>query len=171
MLSSPPSTLQAILGLLVILVFDIWIVGNLLWRINKMISRAAHFKEAVWGTQGTLEGMSGTNNTKDWPFLKRGSRPFSSALMLASTPVGCRRPGKWSALCEELPIAPTASLSYIPSRPALTATGPGGTRAVPTAQSTSFYSFLCFPISHRLTPPQPPCVASRARTLTITFIK
>lgn len=109
-LSSLPSTLQAILVLLMTLVFDIWRVGDLLWRINKMISREAHSKSAVWGTRGTLQGMSDTNSTKDGPLLKQGGWPFSCALVLASTPVGCRRPGKWSALCEKLPIPPTASL-------------------------------------------------------------
>lgn len=109
-LSSLPSTLQAILVLLMTLVFDIWRVGDLLWRINKMISRETHSKSAVWGTRGTLQGMLDTNSTKDGPLLTRGGWPFSCALVLASTPVGCRSSRKWSALCEELPIPPTASL-------------------------------------------------------------
>lgn len=166
-LSSLPTTLQAILVLLVTLVFDIWRVGDLLWRINKMISRAAHPKGAVWGIQGTLQGMSTPIAPKTGPLLKRGGRPFSCALVLASTPVGCRRPGKWSAV-RSCPFLQQQVSALENTHTANTySTEPGRTRAV----STSFYSFLWFPISPRLTPQQPPCAASRARTLTTTFNK
>lgn len=139
-----------------------------------MIGTAAHFKGAVWGPQCTLgtAGMQGTNCITGWPLLNREGHLFLCALMPSAMPVGCRRPGRWSALCEEVPIPlrvslrkGTAACSPVQNSQTLVPVGSDGhwqrlLHSPPV--STVPVAFRCFPINHHLTrSSQHPCELGR----------
>lgn len=75
-----------------------------------MIRTVTHLKGTIWGSQGTLEGKPRHQLHQTLAPSEVRRPAFFSVAPYRLPSCGLQRPGRWSALCEEVPILLRASL-------------------------------------------------------------
>lgn len=159
----------SILVLLVTSIFNIRRLGDLLWRNNEMISRAALFKGAV-GVHRYSGGEAGHQSHRRLAPPEARGRPFFRAL--AGHPhLGAAGGQEGGQLSGGTQSSDGKSRDGRTPSGQHSAAGPGGSRAAATAQPPVSPASSVLSQTHRLRPPRPPCAAAGQERPTVTSDK